>query len=464
MIEGKVPINNRQAEESVLGAMLVDANCLPIILAKLFPEVFYHPFHELIYRAIVKLYDSNSAIDLTTVVHELNTTGNLEKIGGPVVVVKLTNAVITAGNIEDHLMILLETYLKRKTAEIGRDLEQDGYNTQTDPFDGLNRAANAIQTASETVLKGSQRTMEYFVTKVIENRDRVLTSGQIGLDTGFKGLNECVSGWANPDLIIIAARPGMGKTALMISSLHHLAVVNNVPVGVFSLEMSGEQLTQRLESIDSGIHHSILRSNKLSTDERVQILHTHDRLIQAPIYIEDSPGINIRELRTRANLLKRRYGIQILMIDYLQLMSGVDEKGKSRENIISEISRGCKIIAKELDIPVIALSQLSRAVEARSDKMPQLSDLRESGSIEQDADEVIFLMRPEYYGMINEVEMGGNSYPVKDLVICKIDKNRHGATKNIPMKFMCDTMKYQDYELSRWIPMKDITEPTKMPF
>lgn len=452
----KNPLNNKEAEQAVLGAILVDYNCLPVVISKLFEDAFYHPSHQVVYRSIVKLYDANSPVDVVTVCKELQSSGNLEKAGGPYEITKLTNAVISNANIEAHIMIILEMYLKRQTATIGRTLEVDGYNSSTDAFDGLNQAATLIQKASERVIGGQLRSMDYFVNKVIQNRDKVLTSGQIGLDTGFKSLNEAISGWVNPDLIIIAARPGMGKTALIISTLHHLSVKNNIPVAVFSLEMSGEQLTQRLESIDSGIYHSTLRNNKLSSDEREQINYTHDRLIKAHIYIEDKPGINIRELRTKAHLLKRRYGIQLVMIDYLQLMAGVDEKGKSRENIISEISRGCKLIAIELDVPVIALSQLSREVEKRPDRMPQLSDLRESGSIEQDADEVIFLMRPEYYNMMEAVTIGNETYETNGLVICKIDKNRHGATKNLALKFQPEIMKYEDHKTApHFVPVKN---------
>jgi replicative DNA helicase len=445
MTELKVPLNNKEIEQAVLGAMILDSFCLPVVLSKIFEEVFYHPSHQLIFKAILSLYDKCSAIDLLTVMQELHLKGNLEIIGGGFELSKLTNGVVTSAHIESHIQLLLELYLKRKTTDIGRVLFEDGYNVSTDAFDGLNTASNSILEASESVLKGSQKDMSHFVMKVIEQRDRVLTDGQIGLDTGFKSLNETISGWVNPDLIIIAARPGMGKTAMIISTLHHLSVKNNIPVAIFSLEMSGEQLTQRLESIDSGIYHSNLRNNKLDSQQQERLPKTHDRLIKSPIYIEDKPGINIRELRTKANLLKRRYGVKLIMIDYLQLMSGVDEKGKSRENIISEISRGCKLIAKELDVPVIALSQLSRAVESRADRMPQLSDLRESGSIEQDADEVIFLMRPEYYNMMQPVEIGGESYSAQGLVICKIDKNRHGSTKNIALKFQPELMKYEDY-------------------
>ncbi len=458
----KVPPNNAEIERVVLGAIMVDSNCVPVIMSKLFPEAFYAPSHVLIFKAICQLYDSVNPIDIITVCSRLEKNKELEKVGGGYEVVKMTNAVVSSAHIEEHILLLLELYLKRQTAEIGQSMYANAHDLGKDAFDGLNDGAAAILRASEAVIRGQQKSMTYYVGKLNEQRDRIQETGQIGLDTGLKAINKALCGWVSPDFVVLAARPGMGKTALMLSSLHHMAVENHKAVAVFSLEMSGEQLTQRLESIDSGISHHALRTNRLSTEERSRLLITQDRLIKSPIFIESKPGLNIRELRTKCNLLKRRNDIGCIMLDYLQLMSGVDEKNKSRENIISEISRGCKGIANELNIPVIALSQLSRQVESRSDKLPQLSDLRESGSIEQDADEVIFLMRPEYYGMNEPVEIGGQSYDTPGLVICKIDKNRHGATKNIPLRFNAETMRFGDYQeefqTSNWRPVKDWNE------
>jgi replicative DNA helicase len=247
-----------------------------------------------------------------------------------------------------------------------------------------------------------------------------------------------------PDLIIIAARPGMGKTALALSIGHYVAVVKQEPVGIFTLEMSASQIVTRLESIESGIDHELIRKNILTDQQREHLTKSDAIIARSCIHIDDRPGLNIRELRTAANIMKRKHGIKHIIVDYLQLMSGVDERGKTRENIISEISRGMKVIAKELQITVIALSQLSREVEKRPDKMPQLSDLRESGSIEQDADEVIFLMRPEYYDMTEFVEIGGVEYNPQNLVICKVAKNRHGGPRGIPLYFNAPCMRFVD--------------------
>lgn len=443
--ELKVPPHDADIERNILGAITLNPNNLPIVISKLSEELFYDDKHKLIFRAICDLYDNSRTIDIATVVHQLKENNNLESIGGPYEVIKIENGVTSFASIETHICILIELYAKRKTIEVGRKMVSDGYEMGTDVFDLLNECSNNIFKVQEGMTRGEQTDMLHYVMKVAENRDRIKTTGQIGIDTGFKTLNEAISGYVNPDLVIIAARPGMGKTAMIISSIHHMAVVNKIPLGVFSLEMSGEQLTNRILSIDSGIDHQALRTNTLNDHEREILAASEGRVCKAPIYIDETSAINIRELRTKAHLFKRKYDVKCLFVDYLQLMSGIDERNKSRENVISEISRGCKAIAKELDIPVIALSQLSRAVEQRSDRMPQLSDLRESGSIEQDADEVIFLMRPEYYGMTEPVRISGIEYNVNGLVICKIDKNRHGATKNIPLRFEAEKMKYSDY-------------------
>lgn len=459
------PQNSKEIERAVLGTILIDPHCAPLALSRLFEDVFYSLPHQLIFKAITGLYDDSTPIDILTVVERLKREGNLERVGGLYEVTKLTNDVTSSAHLETHIMLLLEFYLKRKGAEIGHDLQIKATDNASDAFDIMNECSDQVLKAVESVTKGKQASMANYLTKLIEQRDRIKATGQIGINTGFDSLNECISGWVNPDLVIIAARPAMGKSAFMLSTIHFAAVKMNIPTAVFSLEMSGMQLVERLESLDSGIYHSNLRHNRISHNEQQKLYQSHDRLIKAPIYIDDTPGINIRELRTKATLLKRKHDIKLLVLDYLQLMSGVDERGKSRDTIIGEISRGCKKIAKELDIPVIALSQLSRAVESRADKMPQLSDLRESGSIEADADEVVFLMRPEYYGFTEPVIIGSNSYDTQGLVIIKIDKNRHGACKNIALRFTPELMKFSNYEaestwkpINNFRPIRDITE------
>ena len=278
-------------------------------------------------------------------------------------------------------------------------------------------------------------------------RDKAQSGELLGFNTGFEEINNTLAGWCKPDLVIIAARPGMGKTAFMLSTIYHLCIVQKVPVAIFSLEMSSEQLVERLESITSMIPLKRLRMNNMNEAERKILLKTDDKILLSPLHIEDMGGISISQLRAKATIMKQKYGIKEIFIDYLQLMSGQGKNNQNREQEVSLISRSLKSLAKELQVPIIALSQLSRRVEERADKMPQLSDLRESGSIEQDADAVIMLMRPNYYEMTNPIEIGGTEYATNDLVICKVEKNRHGQTKNLALKFLPDTMTFIDYKL-----------------
>jgi replicative DNA helicase len=287
--------------------------------------------------------------------------------------------------------------------------------------------------------------MEDIIMSINYTRDMAQKGSLLGFNTGFNELNNTLCGWVKPDLVIVAARPGMGKTAFMLSSIYQLACLDSVPLAVFSLEMSSEQLVERLESIGSQLPLKWLRMNTLDDKQRKVLLKTDDLLLTSPIHIEDMGGISVTQLRAKATILKQKYGIKVIFIDYLQLMSGTGKSNQNREQEVSYISRSLKALAKELEVPIIALSQLSRRVEERGDKMPQLSDLRESGSIEQDADAVIMLMRPHYYEMTEAIEIGGKEYSPSDLVVCKVEKNRHGSTKNIALRFLPETMKFEDY-------------------
>jgi replicative DNA helicase len=290
-----------------------------------------------------------------------------------------------------------------------------------------------------------EKMMEDIIMSINYTRDMAQKGGLLGFNTGFEELNNTLCGWVKPDLVIVAARPGMGKTAFMLSSIYQLACLDIVPVAVFSLEMSSEQLVERLESIGSQLPLKWLRMNTLDTTQRKVLLKTDDLLLTSPIHIEDMGGISVTQLRAKATILKQKYGIKVIFIDYLQLMSGTGKSNQNREQEVSYISRSLKALAKELEVPIIALSQLSRRVEERGDKMPQLSDLRESGSIEQDSDAVLMLMRPSYYEMTESIEIGGKEYDPSDLVILKVEKNRHGQCVNIPLRFKGETMTFTDY-------------------
>lgn len=433
---------SKELEESVLGAIMLEPGCLPVVISRLHEAVFYHELHRRAYRAIMKLYDQSQPADLTTVVDRMNRMGLFDQSVTPYDLTKITNHVVSSANIEAHVLILQQYYLQREAIRLGNEMVFNGYTA--DPFDTLNGVAADIMRLQEQALKGHTKTIADHVVQVNKDREAIAQKGTLGTSTGLPALDDIISGLVPPDLIILAARPGMGKTALALTIIRYVAIALGEPAGLFSLEMSAVQVVNRIESIESGIDHEQIRKNDLSESQRIHLAKADGIIANSCIHINDQAGLNIRELRTAANIMKRKHGIKHLIVDYLQLMSGVDERGKSRENIISEISRGLKAIAKELNITVIALSQLSREVEKRPDKMPQLSDLRESGSIEQDADEVIFLMRPEYYEMIGGVEIGGVEYDPKGLVICKIAKNRHGNTKGIPLYFNAPCMTFTD--------------------
>jgi replicative DNA helicase len=434
----KAPPNNKDVEDRILGVLLIEQNSVHTYIAKITSEFFYQTKNQLIFKAIQGLYDKMSAIDIVTVCQHLTTNEQMETVGGPFEVVKLTNNVTGSSSMNDWILILQQNYLQRKGIIIGQELVNDSYQGEIENH--LNNASNKILNAQESIYKNSEKGMAHYIMSLAKERDAVLENGQIGIDTGWDSLNKYISGWVNPDLIILAARPAQGKTAFMLNAILNV-LRQNKPVGIFSLEMSGEQLVNRLISLDSGIAHHYLRTNNLTEAQKFMLMASEERLQKAKLYIDDTPSLNIRDLRSKAAILKRKYNIEFLCIDYLQLMSGVDRKG-NRESEIAEISRGCKIIAKELNIPVMALSQLSRAVESRQDKMPQLSDLRESGGIEQDADSVIFLMRPETYG-IKEIEVDGMTYGSEGKCIIKLAKNRHGNLKNIPFQFIGERMEFK---------------------
>ena len=442
MYETKAPPNDISVEKSILGVLLIEPRCIPDVVNKLSVDFFYNQHHQIIYTTIVHLYDKTIAVDLVTVVNHLTQTNQLEQVGGAYSIVKLTNDVVSAAHIQDWVAILQHLYLQRQGILIGHTLINNSYTT-TEIGNILNSASNEIINAQQKVYKSTELNMFHYLFELAKQRGQIFENGQIGIDTGWPSLNRIISGWVNPDLIILAARPAQGKTAFMLNTILNV-LQQDKAVGVFSLEMSGTQLVNRLLSLVTKIKHHNLRHNIITEHEQSIINRTENQMLKYPLYIDDSPSLNIRELRSKATIMKRKYNIQLLCIDYLQLMSGVDRKG-NRESEIAEISRGCKILAKELDIPVIALSQLSRAVENRPDKLPQLSDLRESGGIEQDADSVIFLMRPETYN-IPEIEISGNTIPSNGLCVVKIAKNRHGSLKNIPFRFIGELMKFEEYE------------------
>lgn len=444
LIYGKVSPQAKELEEAILGALMLERDCVAIGIMRLFPEMFYVDAHQRIFKAIQNLYDKSLPIDLLTVIEQLKRNEELEVVGGSYYITKLTNHVVSGANIESHISVIAEMYLKREMIRISGDTITDAYDDSTDAFDVVGSADEQIQKIQERVLTGMSRDTAYFGMKVLEQHAHVKETGVLGESTGLYELDKAICGLVPPDLIIIAARPSQGKTACALSITYNTSVKHNIPCAWFSLEMDGTQLVRRLASIDSRISHENIRTGRTTPEEDKILGSSIDRIAGSKIYIEDKTSMNVRDIRTKASLLKKKHGIKYIVVDYIQLMTGTETKGKNREQVVSEISRALKVIAKELEIPVIALSQLSREVEKRPDKMPQLSDLRESGAIEQDADTVIFLMRPEYYKMTEPVTIGGKEYSVNNLCVAGIEKNRHGKPRTIALHFLGHLMQFTD--------------------
>lgn len=448
MILENLPPQSLEIEEAILGALMIDNSALNLSMSRLGEDMFYKMDFKAIFKAIEALYDRGQGVDIISVSEELKRQNNLELAGGMYGVMKITNGVVSSANIENHILILAENYLKREMIGICHESFSKAYLPETDVFDLISVTDNRISKAQEKVVKGMSKDIAYYGVKVLEQHSAVKQTGILGIKTGIFELDKATNGLVSPDLIIIAARPGAGKTALCLSVMYNTSVVGEIPCAIFSLEMDGVQLVRRLASIDTGIPHERIRNGHTTDDEEKRLIDSVEKITNSKIFIEDKTSMNIRDIRTKASVLKKKHNIGYIVVDYIQLMSGTDVKGKNREQIVSDISRGLKCIAKELEIPVIALSQLNRAVEQRPDKMPQLSDLRESGAIEQDADSILFLMRPEYYNMTEPITLKDQEFPVQNLAICSIAKNRHGSTKNIPMEFIGSTMKFKTHYLT----------------
>ncbi len=441
---GKLPPQAVDLEEAVLGALMLEKDALTAVVDILKPESFYKDAHQKIYAAIIDLFGRSEPIDLLTVTNELRSTGELEFVGGPYYVTQLTNKVNSAANIEYHARIISEQSIKRELIRISSEIQKDAYEDTTDVFELLDRTEQAMFEVSESNIRKNYADMKSIMREAIEELEtkKNQTDGLTGVPSGFTALDRVTSGWQRSDLIIIAARPGMGKTAFVLSSLRNAAVDFNMPMAIFSLEMSSVQLVNRLISAEAELESEKLRRGNLEDYEWQQLHHKIQQLTNAPLFIDDTPALSILELRAKCRRLKAQHDIQCVVIDYLQLMRGDSATG-NREQEIASISRSLKNIAKELNVPVIALSQLSRAVETRGgDKRPQLSDLRESGSIEQDADQVLFLYRPEYYGL-TEDEAGNPVTGTGEVIIAK---NRHGSLEDVRLRFIGKFTKFCDLD------------------
>ncbi|HKI46899.1 MAG TPA: replicative DNA helicase [Balneolales bacterium] len=446
---GRIPPQAPDVEEAVLGGMLIDHDAASIALQILKPDDFYKPANRYIYDTIQKLYERNNPLDLLTVENELRDQELLDSCGGSAYLAQLTRAVSSAANIEYHAQIIVEKAIKRNLILTCTEIIKDGYDTGSDPFDLLDRAEQNIFDLSNTKTRVPAKSISDILKTTIDHLVdiRGKADGLTGVPSSLD-VDRLTAGWQNGDLIIIAARPSMGKTAFVLTAARNAALhatkEKKTSVAIFSLEMSDQSLVQRLLTMEARINAQMARSGRLNDQDFEQLVEAAGRLVQANIFIDDTPGISVIELRSKCRRLKNEHNIGLVIVDYLQLMTG-GSGDRNREQEIAYISRGLKALAKELKVPVIALSQLSRAVEQRGgNKRPQLSDLRESGSIEQDADVVCFLYRPEYYGIQTDEE-GHSTAGVAELIV---GKQRNGPVGSVRLQFIKDYARFENLTTS----------------
>lgn len=446
--KGKLPPQVLDLEEAVLGAMMIDKKGVDEVIDILQPDAFYKEAHKYIFEAIVQLFTDTQPIDLLTVSAQLRKNAKLDLAGGDFYLIQLTQKISSSAHIEFHSRIILQKFIQRSLIRISSDIIEESYDETTDVFDLLDKAESKLYEVTQGNIKRSSETAQSLVLQAKKRIEEIANQkGLSGVETGFTKLDAITSGWQPSDLIIIAARPGMGKTAFVLSMARNIAIDFGHPVALFSLEMSSVQLITRLISSETGLSSEKLRTGKLEKHEWEQLSVKVKNLEKAPLFIDDSPSLSIFDLRAKARRLASQHGIKIIIVDYLQLMTagGNGKNGGNREQEISTISRNLKALAKELGIPVIALSQLSRAVETRgSSKRPLLSDLRESGAIEQDADIVSFIYRPEYY-KIDEWDDEEQS-PSAGQAEFIIAKHRNGSLENVRLKFIGNLGKFDNLE------------------
>lgn len=444
---GKVQPQARELEEAILGALMLEKDAYSLVSDILKPDSFYDTIHQTIYRAIVDLAVRQAPIDMLTVVEQLRKDGEIESVGGPVYIAQLTDKVASAAHIEFHARIIAQKYLARELISFSSLVTNKAFDETTDVDD-------LMQEAESKLFEISQRNVKKDVTQinpVIKEALNLLEiaanrpEGLSGLQTGFTPLDKITSGWQNSDLVIIAARPAMGKTAFVLSMAKNMAVSYGYPVALFSLEMSNVQLVNRLIVNTCEIPGEKIKNGQLLPYEWEQLDFKIKELYDAPLFIDDTPSLSVFELRTKARRLVREHGIKMIIIDYLQLMNASGMNYGSREQEVSMISRSLKGLAKELNIPIIALSQLNRGVEGRTGaegKRPQLSDLRESGAIEQDADMVCFIHRPEYYKILED-DKGNSLIGLAEIIIAK---HRNGATGDVLLRFKSEFARFQNID------------------
>ncbi len=446
-----------EVEMAVLGAMLIEKEAVPKAIELLAPENFYLKEHRIIFEAVRNLFEANEPVDTVTLYEELKKNGQIDVVGGAAYLSKLSQNISSAANVEYHAKIILEKFILRSLITSTMEIARSAYEGADDAFELLDQAERKIFEITEETLKKTYTPMDRAVRDAMEYIELIHDKKRqtFAVPTGFYHMDDLLGGFQRSDLVILAARPSMGKTAFALSLARNAAVDYKIPVAIFSLEMATIQMVIRLICAEARLNAHLVRTGKLPMDEAHKLTKNIHRLTEAPLYIDDSPSQTVLEIRAKARRLKAEKKIGMIVIDYLQLMSA-SSKMESREREISHISRSLKALAKELNIPVLALAQLNRAVEARTDKRPQLSDLRESGSIEQDADVVMFIHRPEYYGMKQDAD-GNNLEGIAEIIV---GKQRNGPTGEVRLKFFKDYAKFENLELVRHI--EDVQyQPTK---
>lgn len=453
---GKIPPNAIEFEKAVIGALILESESFDLVSNILKAEHFYSENMGFIFQSFLNLSLKNSPIDLLTVSKELKEMGKLDMVGGYYEVSQLTNNIASAANIETYARIIVQKYVTREIIRIGTLMIQKGYQDDIDVFELIDWSGNEINNVLNVVDNKQIKTLYEVANEVISDcMDNLTKERQVNVPVPIKSFQAHTNGWKNGNLIILAARPGMGKTAGALEYGYEPAK-QGIPIGFFSLEMTSKELAGRLLSKESYINSQKINNANLDSYELTAIKKDVVKFKNMPFYIDDTPSLNIVRLRSKAMRMVREFKIKLLIVDYLQLMDGVTKNG-TRENEISTISRGLKKLAKELNIPVIALSQLSREVEKRPSKKPQLSDLRESGSIEQDADMVIFYLRPEYYGY-DTYPYGNTEIAANGLLIKIIAKFRGGVTGEIKARWIGETTSIVDYDREIETPVIEVKE------
>jgi replicative DNA helicase len=452
----KKPPSSPEVEVKVLGAMMLDQNAVSKVIEVLKPEHFYEKKHRIIYQAMQNLYEASEPIDSVSLFEELRKENKLDEIGGVTFITRIANDISSAANVDYHARLILEKWILRQLITTSMEIADSAYQANDDVFDILDAAESKIFQISQEGTKESIKPLDRAVREAVELIEAIHSRKKtnVSVKTEFIDLDEMLGGFQKSDLIIIAARPSMGKTAFALSACRNAAVENKTPIAIFSLEMSAIQLATRLISAEARIDAHKLRTGKFRAEEGAKISRTVHKLSSAPIYIDDTPGLTILELRAKARRLKAEKGIEMIVIDYMQLMSS-HVRMDSREREISTISRSLKGLAKELNVPVISLAQLNRSVESTGDKRPMLSHLRESGSIEQDADVVLFLYRPEVYG-ITQFRDGNSTEGIAEVII---SKQRNGPVGDVKLKFVKEYARFENLDHGfREIPQGEVRQ------